>query len=350
MAIHERVRIGLIGAGGICRTRHLPGLKKIEGVEVTVVANRSEASSREVASQFGIGAIEKDWRRLLAREDVDAVFIGTWPYMHSEMSIAALQAGKHVFCQARMAMDLAQAKAMCMVAQAHRRLVNMVCPPPTRMPFEPYIRRVLAEGELGELREVRAVCVNNADLGELTWRERVEYSGKQIMLVGIVAETLNAWVGEYETVTAQMATPIGSKVDAAGQAYTVRIPQIVNVAGKLRGEVVASEHHSGISPHEQEGHVSLYGSQGTLRVELGQTIAMAKVGEAMKAVEVPAELRNPWMVEQEFIDAVRAARRGEGRPRGQTSPDFAEALGYMKKVEAIHLSAQRGCAVKLDEL
>ena len=88
----DPVRIGFIGAGAICRLKHLPGLAPIDDAEVVAVCNRSQASSQAIASDFGIAEIEDDWQRLLARDDLDAIFIGTWPYMHKELSIAVLEA------------------------------------------------------------------------------------------------------------------------------------------------------------------------------------------------------------------------------------------------------------------
>ncbi|HXG25044.1 MAG TPA: Gfo/Idh/MocA family oxidoreductase, partial [Chthonomonadales bacterium] len=97
------LRIGIIGAGGIVKTRHLPGLTKLPDVRILAVCNRTKESGEAVALAWNIPEVMTDWRALIARDDLDAVLIGTWPYMHAEMSIAALQAGKHVFCQARMA-------------------------------------------------------------------------------------------------------------------------------------------------------------------------------------------------------------------------------------------------------
>ncbi|MEX0653910.1 MAG: Gfo/Idh/MocA family oxidoreductase [Phycisphaeraceae bacterium] len=344
---NQTIRIGFIGAGGIARNQHLPRLRRIPGVEVRVVCNRSEASSRRVAEEFEISQIESDWHTLLARDDVDAVFIGTWPYTHKAMSIAALEAGKHVFCQARMAMDLAEAKAMVAAAEAHPKQVAMLCPPPHRMPWEPYIRQVIDRNELGELREVRLVSVSGANLGELTWRERIEYSGQQMLQAGIWAETLHAWIGEYATLHATLATPIATKRDERGQAYDIEIPQTALVHGRLVNGAAISEHHSGLSPHENMNFVSLYGSKGTLRIDAMQAIRFAATGEALQPVDVPAELQRPWRAEQDFVDAVRAAQRGEP---WAVEPDFHEGLRYMAKVEAMHRSHETGEVVRPTDL
>lgn len=347
----DTVGIGFIGAGGIARQRHVPGLKAIPGVKLVAVCNRGEESSRDAAEEYGFEAVQTDWRALIARDDVDAVFIGTWPYTHAEMSIAALEAGKHVFCQARMAMNLAQAQRMQASAQARPELVNMLCPPPHRMPYEPFVRTMIRTGRLGELREVEVACLDascdNPD--KITWRERVEYSGKQIMQVGIWAELLNAWVGEYETLKAVTHTPVSTKTDTDGKAYPIQIPQVVLIEGQLVNGATINEQHSGVSQEPPMNSVTIYGSAARLRYPIGGQLLFGKIGEPLKPAVVPKELTCSWQVEASFIAAVRAARAGIPPQQRRVSPDFVEGLKYMKKVEAIHLSARTGQPVKVSE-
>jgi predicted dehydrogenase len=341
MSSHTPIRVGFIGAGAICRTRHLPGLAKIEGVDVVAVANRSRQSGRKVADDFGIREVMDDWRQLVARDDLDTVFIGTWPYTHREMSVAVLESGKHCFCQARMAPNLDDAKAMAACARQHLKLVNMICPPPMRMPFEPFIRDVLAKGTLGAVTAVRLVSVGpaNRDRDSFTWREDVQMSGRQVLAMGIYAETLHAIVGEYESLTAQTSIVIDRK-----GGHEVKIPQVVTIGGRLTSGALASEIHSGLvadktTPHDE---LTIWGLDGTLRYGFGDSIEMAAAGEPLQRVDVPAALQRGWLVERDFIDAVRAANAGES---WSVSPDFEEGLAYMRKVEAVHLSAERGQAI-----
>ncbi|HPU98500.1 MAG TPA: Gfo/Idh/MocA family oxidoreductase, partial [Candidatus Hydrogenedentes bacterium] len=87
------LRIGFVGLGGICRQRHVPGLKKLPGIELRAVANRTRESSEKAAREFGIPVVCDSWQELVARDDIDIVFVGTWPYLHREVSVAALQSG-----------------------------------------------------------------------------------------------------------------------------------------------------------------------------------------------------------------------------------------------------------------
>src|SRR5699024_10554891 len=103
----QHLRIGIVGAGGIVRARHLPGLAAIDGVEVVAVCNRAPESARSVADEYSIGRVEERWEDLVDADDIDAVVIGTTPHLHEAVTARALTLGKHVFCQARLAPDYA---------------------------------------------------------------------------------------------------------------------------------------------------------------------------------------------------------------------------------------------------
>ena len=94
--------------------------------------------------------------------------------------------------------------------------------------------------------------------------------------------------------------------------------------------------------------VTIYGSAGRLRVPIGGTLLYGKIGEPLRPATVPVELTCSWQVEASFVAAVRAARAGVPPEQRRVSPDFTEGFRYMKKVEAIHLSAWSGQAVKLE--
>ncbi|PYL25258.1 MAG: hypothetical protein DMF37_05590 [Verrucomicrobia bacterium] len=108
---NQKLRIGIVGAGSIVRARHLPALKKHPEVEIVAVSNSTYESSEKFCHENLPHATPlRNWPELVALPDLDIIWIGTPPYMHSAVTISALEAGKHVFCQARMSMDLAEAE------------------------------------------------------------------------------------------------------------------------------------------------------------------------------------------------------------------------------------------------
>ena len=348
----EKIRIAFIGAGNICRSMHLPQLVKIPEVEVVTVCNRTRDSSESVAREFGIPDVAEDWNRVVERDDIDAVFIGTWPYMHRELSVAALKGGKHVFCQARMAMDLAEAKEMVKTAREHPYLVNMICPPPLRQPHEPFIREFLSSDALGPITSVDLVALTgeNRARDSISWREDVNLSGRQALGLGILTEVLNAWLGPYKRLSAETAIPIPTKRGKDGKERKIRVPQVISITGSLASGALISEHHSGLVDHPEvpSRPLTIWGMNGTLRYEfVKKTIEYAPSGESLAPLNVPEKSLRPWRVEQEFISAVQNAMKGK---TWRVSPDFEEGLLYMRKVEAVHVSAAAGRAVDPGEL
>src|SRR4051812_23997241 len=113
------LRVGLIGAGANTRARHIPGLRAQANVELVAVCNRRPASTVAAAREFGIPRTYEHWEDLVADADVNAVVIGTWPHLHCPITLAALQAGKHVLTEARLSLNAAEAHRMIDAARRH---------------------------------------------------------------------------------------------------------------------------------------------------------------------------------------------------------------------------------------
>src|SRR5919206_4391481 len=151
---NHKLRIGIVGAGNIVRTRHLPALKKHPDAEIVAVSNSTYESSENFCNENVPQATPmRNWADLLAIPDLDVIWIGTPPYMHSAVTISALEAGKHVFCQARMAMDLAEADEMLATSKRYPESVTMLCPPPFGLRGDLLVKKMLAEGAIGKVHD-----------------------------------------------------------------------------------------------------------------------------------------------------------------------------------------------------
>src|SRR5689334_794886 len=112
----RRIRIGLIG-GGQRGQQHLRSYQKIEGAEVVALADIAEAPARQVAAEFNIPQVYTDYHDLIKRDDIDAVDICLHNNLHRPATVAALEAGKPVYCEKPMAGSYADAKVMYDAAQ-----------------------------------------------------------------------------------------------------------------------------------------------------------------------------------------------------------------------------------------
>ena len=105
----NKLKVGVVGAGGIA-SAHLPHLAAREDVELTAIADVNEAVVNALGDKWGIARRTADYRAWLG--DVDAVLVCVPTWLHAEVAIDALRAGKATFCEKPMARSLAEAEAM----------------------------------------------------------------------------------------------------------------------------------------------------------------------------------------------------------------------------------------------
>ena len=342
----ETIRIGVIGAGGNTRGRHIPLLKEIEGVEVVVVCNRTRESGERAARECEVPEVMTDWRALVGRDDLDAIVIGTWPYMHAPMTIAALEAGKHVLCEARMAMNLAEAQAMLETAR-RTGLVAQIVPSPNMLRAHPLLTKLLVEEKIvGQVREiyVRSLTPGSIDPNApLHWRQRRDRSGLNVLDLGIVYEMLARYLGHARAVSAQVRTWTTQRRDPeTGEMRPADVPETVQLTAEMESGALAVFHHSSVAAFSGSPRVEIYGSEGTLVLDIPrEKVLGARLGDDdLNEIEIPPELEGGWRVERDFIESIR-----EGKP--VTLTPFEEGVRYMAFTEAVHVSALTGRRVTL---
>ena len=343
----QPLRIGIVGAGQNTRHRHIPGFRAEEAVEITCVANRTEESARKVAQEFGIPAVHADWRQVVESPEVDAVLVGTWPDMHCEVTLAALEAGKHVLCEARMARDLNEAKRMRAAAKEHKQLTAMLVPSPFGLEVGGLVKQLVDDHFIGDLREVLVLGVEDTFWDytrPLHWRQERAKSGVNTLTLGILYETVRRWVPECERVFAQTQTFEPSRPDLKeGDFRDVDVPDSVHVLAELKGGVRANFMISGTSLFGPGKQIHLYGSRGTVVVEFDpeERVLAARAGDGeLKPLDVPMDLAGKWDVEADFVAAVRGQKK-------VTLTDFATGVDYMEFTEAAFRSGQTGQPVEL---
>ena len=312
------------------RRRHLPGLAKHKEVEIAAVSNATYESAEKFCNECAPHATPiLNWADLLALPDIDIVWIGTPPYMHSAIAVSALEAGKHVFCQARMAMDLAEAEEMLATSRRFPELVKMLCPPPFGLKGDLLVKKLLAENYLGTPHHIRLQSFAAAYLdpeAPAHWRQRIEISGLNVLALGIYVEVLQRWLGNITGVYAR-----GKVLNPIRQGYEVIIPDLLTVLCTFEGGAEGVLEFSGVKALSTGDRLEVYGDTGTMTYDFGNDAVQAgKVGDrALHTVEITPELEGGWTVEDDFIAAVKS--RGKVRPR----PDFEEGVRYMRVVQAV---------------
>jgi predicted dehydrogenase len=128
-----------------------------------VICGRDETRTRLAASELGWDASETDWRRVIERDDVDIVDICTPADLHMDITIAALDAGKHVICEKPMGNSVAEAELMSRAAAAasSRGVKSMIAFDHRRLPALAHASRMVEEGSLGSIRHVRGLYLQD---------------------------------------------------------------------------------------------------------------------------------------------------------------------------------------------
>src|SRR5262245_10271110 len=265
------IRVGFVGAGANCRRHHIPKLKAQPAVELVAVANRSRESSERVAREYGFARVEDDWRKVIEAPDVDAVCIGTWPYMHRELSVATLRAGKHVLCEARMAMNAAEGRQMLEASRSAPGLVAQLVPAPHTLEVDRALKRLLADGYAGEVHALEVQATQQArfaDLGDaMHWRQDVRLSGNNVMNMGIWYEAVMRWLGPARSVMAMSKIAVPRRRDETGAWQEVKVPDHVDILVTFKTGAVGHLRFSSLTALAPPAEAWIFGSEGTLRVE-----------------------------------------------------------------------------------
>ncbi|SHE89678.1 Predicted dehydrogenase [Caldanaerobius fijiensis DSM 17918] len=164
----DKLRVGIIGVGGIANGKHMPNYAKLDNVEMVAFCDLIEERAAEGAKRYGTpdAKVFTDYRRLLEMKDVDAVSVCTTNDAHAEISIAAMEAGKHVLCEKPMAKDAEGARKMLETARRTGMKLSIGYQNRFR-PETQYLKKLIENGELGEIYYARAIALRRR--GVPTW-------------------------------------------------------------------------------------------------------------------------------------------------------------------------------------
>jgi predicted dehydrogenase len=189
---------------------------------MVALCGRDEAAVAAAAGRYGWQGHETDWRRLVARPDIDLIDVATPNNMHAEIAIAAAEHGKHVLCEKPLALDLAQARRMRDAVQ-RAGVVNMICHNYRFAPAVQYAKRLIDSGALGRIYHIRAQYLQDWIMDPefpLVWRlqKDVAGSGTHGDLSAHIIDLARFLVGEFDSVTGLLHTFITERPLEAGGA------------------------------------------------------------------------------------------------------------------------------------
>ena len=338
------IRIGIIGAGGAARGIHIPGLQLIPGVEIAAICDVSPNAD----------ATASDYREVLRRADIDAVINSTPNDLHHEISLAAIEAGKHILCEKPLSLDSKRAQEMLDAAE-RANLVHMTAFTYRYTPALQYMHHLVKSGAVGTIRSVRAAYLMALSGHLLGWRSTKARAGS-----GVLADIGSHLIHMVEFVAGDIAA-LSATDKRFREDPSSDVEDWISFLADFSGGAVGTFEISRICAGRGAGitediFIEVYGSKGSLVFSLQDPWGLrTSVGEAandparpLDHVEVPAEFlklegsprdvnahdrRWGYRFDQafQFVDSVRKKK--------SKAPTFLDGVRCQKVLDAALLSA-----------
>ncbi|MBB3127509.1 putative dehydrogenase [Paenibacillus rhizosphaerae] len=192
----KTLRIGIIGCGGIANGKHMPSLKKQPQAEMVAFCDIVQERAEKAAAEFGAeGAkVYTDFRELLKDASIDVIHVCTPNDSHSVISVAALEAGKHVMCEKPMAKTAAEAKEMVDAAKRTGKKLTIGYQNRFRNDSQ-YLKELCENGELGDIYYGKALAIRRRAVP--TWGvflDEEKQGGGPLIDIGTHALDLTLWL------------------------------------------------------------------------------------------------------------------------------------------------------------
>jgi len=196
MSKKEKVRVGIIGCGGIAFGKHMPSLSKLDNVEMVAFCDLIEERAQKATKQYGTknSLVCTDYRRLLEDKKIDVVHVCTPNKSHSEITVAALEAGKYVMCEKPIAKNVEGAKAMLEAAKRIGKKLTIGYQNRYRADSL-YLKQICQRGDLGEIYFAKAHAIRRRAVP--TWGvflNEEEQGGGPLIDIGTHALDLTLWM------------------------------------------------------------------------------------------------------------------------------------------------------------
>lgn len=202
----EKLKIGIVGCGGIANGKHLPAIKRNGKFEIIAFCDIDSKKAKKAKEEFGTpkARVYTDYKELVKEQELDAVYVLTPNKSHAAISIAAMEAGKHVMCEKPMAKTYEEAKGMVEAAKKTGKILTIGYQNRYRTDST-YLKRACVNGDLGEVYYSRAHAVRRRAVP--TWGvflNEEEQGGGPLIDIGTHALDLTMWMMdnyEVESVT-----------------------------------------------------------------------------------------------------------------------------------------------------
>jgi predicted dehydrogenase len=360
MAQH-RIRVGIVGAnGGTDRwgvRAHIPAVMSLEEAELTAVCTAHEGTARAAQQRTGAHLAFWDYQEMVRAPEIDLVTVAVRISMHHPIVVAALQAGKHVFCEWPLALNAAQATDMYTLAQG-QGVSHAVG---TQARFSPgimYAKELLEQEYVGRPLLFQMTHFLSSAIAPRPshrwWSMRAEEGGGAILIAcGHALDVVRWYLGEVEEVCGKVQTLV-RETRFSDTAEVVPVTAIDTVAclARLVNGVTGTIHVSNVCQAGSGFRLEIYGAEGRLMVESPHMVQYsaarvygARGHDPFQELPVPGRFyevtglaadSQALQVAQLLRRFMRAINAGE-----VFHPNFEEALSLHRTIEAVARSSER---------
>ena len=191
----EKLKIAIIGTGGIAQKCHLPAYQNMDNVEIVAACDILPQRVKSVAEEFDIPAYYTDYKDVLNIEGLDAVDICTPNYLHSIIAIEALEKGLHVFCEKPDAVDAEKAEAMKAAAEKNNKTL-MVMRNNRFLTTSSFLKKYIDDGKMGNIYAARCGWQRRRGIpGRGGWfTTKAQSGGGPLIDLGVHMIDLSIWL------------------------------------------------------------------------------------------------------------------------------------------------------------
>jgi len=353
-------KVGIIGVGFGAQV-HVPGFRS-EGWEVAAICSRSREKAQKAAAEAGIGDAYTDPMDIIRRKDLDAVSIITPPGAHHALSIAALEAGKHVLCEKPFALDAKQAREMLDTAEKSRRTA-MVAHEFRHTPQRAYIKQLLDEGYIGKFQlctiELFLDRYVSREPRPLTWMAYKSEGGGLLGALGShYIDGLRCWFGEVASVSGRLATLRPDLADpATGKIVQAETDDTFSLTLTFKNGGMATMIASFAVTPTRGAKIVVMGDNGTLIAEQpgpnpleNGVVVASRNGAPLQALKTPPQYTPFTDARDHRLMAFRLLVRDftTGVEQGASpAPNFTDGLRCQQVLDAVRESSESGQTVRL---
>jgi predicted dehydrogenase len=359
-----RLGVGIVGVSpsrGWAATAHIPALRGLPNYEIRALSASTAEAARAAGERFGVRKVFASHEEIVEQPDVDVVAVTVKAPHHRELVVAALAAGKAVYCEWPLGRDLGEAREMATLAE-EKGVRTVVGLQGRQAPAIEFARELVSDGYVGEVLSTTMIGVSivGGTVGQPNayMLDKTTGANALTITVGHSVDALNYVLGEFASLSAvsDVRRPIIA-IEESGEQVKKTAPDQIAVIGSLASGTTVSVHIREAVAGGTGFLWEINGTDGTLRVTAAApypgifplTIAGARGADDVAELAIPAALTRKWpaLVGLEGTPAFNVGRTyaafaADAIAGTHTVADFTDALRRHEVIDAIERSSATG--------